>query len=354
MSNASVYTGNNFFNESEFESAFDAFNLRQCVSDDIIWYLPKLLKKFLIQTEISKSKACEKQLMNLWKNNNRKFKHNKQDINLTNFVKIDQNCHKSEILIFIMSNTKTSGEALNKREVARKTWVAEAIKYNITVFFVFAETENNNTQRELEEESLKYNDIIQFGFIDNYYNLTLKQISVLRWVRRKCSDSKYILKADDDVLVNIDNLNKNLQFFENGIFGCMCYQLRVVRDKDSKWFMPDCIYQDEFYPKFITGSSYLMTKDTSNKILTTLENYSGPIIDLEDVFLTGIIPNIAGIERFDSDNFRFTYDCDNKTDACLMFNTTVLINCPHNNNMIQFWNKWKETSPESCNLTATL
>jgi hypothetical protein len=36
-----VYTGSYFINESEFESAFDEFDLRECISDDMVLYLPK-------------------------------------------------------------------------------------------------------------------------------------------------------------------------------------------------------------------------------------------------------------------------------------------------------------------------
>jgi hypothetical protein len=38
MSSALVYTGNYFNNESEYKSAFDEFDLRERISDDIVLF----------------------------------------------------------------------------------------------------------------------------------------------------------------------------------------------------------------------------------------------------------------------------------------------------------------------------
>jgi hypothetical protein len=45
----------------------------------------------------------------------RKFKHNKEEIELTKVVKIDQNCPNSEITIFVLLVSITSGEFFDKR-----------------------------------------------------------------------------------------------------------------------------------------------------------------------------------------------------------------------------------------------
>jgi hypothetical protein len=47
-------------NESDFESTFDVFELRQYFTNDIKWYLPKQLLHFLIQTKISRFIECDK------------------------------------------------------------------------------------------------------------------------------------------------------------------------------------------------------------------------------------------------------------------------------------------------------
>ncbi len=90
----------------------------------------------------------------------RKFKFNKQEINLTKSVIIDQNCGVSEITVFIHSSSTSSGKGFDRRQNTRNTWVLDAIKYNISVFFVIAKPKDDKTQKELESEAFKYKDMI--------------------------------------------------------------------------------------------------------------------------------------------------------------------------------------------------
>jgi hypothetical protein len=66
ISTAMVYTGNYFNNESEFESAFDEFDLRECISNDIVLYLPEQLIHFLAQTKTSRFIECNKKVAELY------------------------------------------------------------------------------------------------------------------------------------------------------------------------------------------------------------------------------------------------------------------------------------------------
>jgi hypothetical protein len=66
ISIAMVYTGNYFNSETEFESAFDEFDLRECISDDIVLYLPKQLIHFLAQTKTSRFIECNKKVAELY------------------------------------------------------------------------------------------------------------------------------------------------------------------------------------------------------------------------------------------------------------------------------------------------
>ena len=104
----------------------------------------------------------------------------------------------------------------DRRQIQRNTWVSDVKKHNISTYFVVGMTDNQRDQRMVEKEFEKYKDLIQFGFVDNYYNNTLKAISILRWIQKYCKQSKFILKTDDDVLVNIELFLKNLNKFKSG------------------------------------------------------------------------------------------------------------------------------------------
>ena len=117
------------------------------------------------------------------------------------------------ISIYILS----TANAFERRRTLRETWVSDVKGSAISVFFAIALTVNQRDQKLVEIENEKYKDLIQFGFIDSYYNLTLKSISVLRWTQIYCN-TKYVLKADDDIVVNIELLMKNIDKFEPGNF----------------------------------------------------------------------------------------------------------------------------------------
>ncbi len=114
MYSALVYTGNYFRDKSHFESSFDRFDLRQCYSNEVIWYLPKQLTKFLTQTKTSRFNECYENLnfsdrlyYHSSSDDRRNFRSNQQQLELTKIVRIDQNCGNSKIVIFIDSAPTT-------------------------------------------------------------------------------------------------------------------------------------------------------------------------------------------------------------------------------------------------------
>ncbi len=345
FSNASIYTGKVSKKVSKFESTFDKFDLKKCISDDVICYLPKQLTQFLSQTKISRYLECNKNLANYSKNSKRNFKHSKQELELTKIAKIDQNCEKSELSVLINSAVYY----FDRRQVARETWISEAIKFNISVFFAVGEPKDNETQNKLELESFEYKDLIQFEFTESYYNVTLKHIALLRWAQRKCLNTKYFMKADDDIIVNVRKLIENLNSLKNGINGIVLTQKQPYRVVNSLWFMPECIYPDEYFPDYVLGGAYIMAEDALNTLIKALEHYPDVVIDIDDVFITGILAKFAGIKRYSTNKISFTSNCKGRTDFCFMFNTYVLMlnNCKANDT-IEFWKKWQNTTQESC------
>jgi hypothetical protein len=101
-------------------------------------------------------------------------------------VKINQICQKSELSIFIHSSPTSSGSYFERRQTTRQTWASNSIKSIVSVFFVIAKPEDEKTQKELESEAFFNKDMIQFGFEDSYYNVTLKHIALLRWAQQNC------------------------------------------------------------------------------------------------------------------------------------------------------------------------
>ncbi|NXS01802.1 B3GT4 galactosyltransferase, partial [Oxylabes madagascariensis] len=59
------------------------------------------------------------------------------------------------------------------------------------------------TRREALAESRQHGDILLGDFADTYGNLSRKTLLLLRWARACCQRAPFLLKADDDVFVNV-------------------------------------------------------------------------------------------------------------------------------------------------------
>ena len=139
------------------------------------------------------------------------------------------------IAVFIHSAARLSGKYFERRVDSRNTWVSDVKKLNISVYFVLALNTNSSIDEGLRKESEENKDIIQFSFKDNYYNLTLKAVSLLRWIDRKCRNAEYILKTDDDLLVDIIQVINSLIDLEKYAFhGYLAYN-GVMRNPRSNY-----------------------------------------------------------------------------------------------------------------------
>ena len=134
-----------------------------------------------------------------------------------------------------------------------------------------AEKEVNSAIRH---ESKLYGDIVQNNFTDAYFNLTTKTIMGFRWVSTYCSNAKYTLKVDDDVVVNINRLLKFLNDistndnFQTNKIMCRFYEhgAAVMRNKTSKFYLSKEEHPQDFFVPYCDGPSYMLTTDLTKKM----------------------------------------------------------------------------------------
>ncbi len=67
---------------------------------------------------------------------------------------------------------------------------------------------------------------------------------------------------------------------------------------------------------------------------------------MEDIFITGLLAQRADIQRYDSKKFFFTNGC--RIGVYFMFDLIVMFECKSSHQSLDFWNRWKDTTPESC------
>jgi len=176
-------------------------------------------------------------------------------------------------------------------------------------------------EEQVELESKLNQDILQFDFIDSYYNLTLKQLSWMYWCIKNCKSTPYVIKIDDDVLLNVQKLETKLEYnwFRHGISG-MLYKASPMRDRNGKWFMPEEVYPEEYYPPYLCGAFYVLTRVLLDQLYEVAMNQNEyPVIDIDDVYITGIAAQLAKIPRYNTYDYLHlsTYFFDSV--ACYLF-----------------------------------
>jgi len=125
-------------------------------------------------------------------------------------------------------------------------------------------SENETINKQIEEENKINKDILQINnFIDNYYNLTTKIMKSFKWISRYCSNAKYILRINDDVILNthyfIDHF-KRLPYSNNQMFGFAFYGARPARNQGHKFYVSPKDYPREVYDDYIDGIKLYILK----------------------------------------------------------------------------------------------
>ena len=206
------------------------------------------------------------------------------------------------LIVYILSERKN----IKSRQTIRDTWasVKEYHGYNIRHVFLLGERADG-LNPDIESESNTHRDIIKGNFVDSYENLTYKSVMGLYWVNKYCSNTKFVLKVDDDVIVNIQKLIKFLQevFSDTltypGFLYCNVqgHGTAPIRRKSSKFYIKYTEYALNLYPPYCHGPGYVFSYAVASKLFQTTKRV--PFLRFEDVFI-GFCAKVAGIELRDN------------------------------------------------------
>ena len=230
-------------------------------------------------------------------------------------------------------------ENVDRRKAIRSTWGDAALLADVGARLVFVVGRTDPTrsppgiQRRVEAEHQRHGDVVQTDFVDGYVNLTAKTVAALRWAGRACPRVRHVMKCDDDVYVDALALTRRLVneretqrstfgIHENSeassgfIMGHVVDAARPVRDRRSKWYTPESIYPDEFYPPYTSGTGYVLGASVLHRLKALLDDArsGGAVVDrpfwLEDIYITGMLAARLSDVRLIHDarfNFRPTY-----------------------------------------------
>nr|CAD7194677.1 unnamed protein product [Timema douglasi] len=258
-------------------------------------------------------------------NTSRDVRHYVLPDNMTALIPQPEICAAKIFLLVVICSAVANLEA---RAAIRDTWGSSPIVTNtslgIKVAFLLGDTDNSTIQEQVDEESAQYGDVIQEGFLDTYNNLTLKSVMLLKWVTTYCQTAipSYVMKTDDDMFVNVDNLYRLLHVRSVGtslLVGSLICSARPISDTRSKWYAPKYMYSGRIYPNYLSGTGYIMSGDTVGRLYRAALTI--PLFHLEDVYVTGMVARAAGIRP--RDNPSFTY-ARRRLDPCLYRHPSVV------------------------------
>ncbi|KAG2461930.1 B3GN3 acetylglucosaminyltransferase, partial [Polypterus senegalus] len=207
--------------------------------------------------------------------------------------------------VFLLLMIKSSPLNYDRREVIRKTWGKERLQNGVWIrrIFVSGVPQSNVDARRysslLQIENEQHNDILQFDFIDTFYNLTLKQTLFLGWLETQCPHAHFLFNGDDDVFANTENMVlflkglKDNDGSEHLFMGFLVIGNGPIRDAYSKYFVPAQIYESHLFPPYCSGGGILLSMFTAKAIYKVL--HAMEIFPIDDVFL-GMCLEKAGLQ----------------------------------------------------------
>lgn len=211
------------------------------------------------------------------------------------------------------------------RQEVRRTWgdTCRSIHqaWCSLIFVLGSFSDNEELQSEILAESGKYGDILQENFDDSYNNLTIKSIYILKYFVSEAEEmNQFLLKTDDDSFVHLEALwdlaKSRLQKKSNNLMGYLQLGLKKhhylplahkptksnLNGKWLKWLIPTYMYNKRFFPQFLSGSGYLVTKSAATCLLQKSKII--PIVHLEDVYITGLCASSCHLRREHDKGFK--------------------------------------------------
>ncbi|XP_020368096.1 UDP-GlcNAc:betaGal beta-1,3-N-acetylglucosaminyltransferase 7 [Rhincodon typus] len=217
-----------------------------------------------------------------------------------------EKCSDDIYLLLVVKSIITQYE---RREAIRKTWGNKMVMdgKQVKILFLLGTSSNENErphhQRLLEYEDIIYGDILQWDFMDTFFNLTLKEVNFLKWFSTYCETVEYIFKGDDDVFVSTENILEflNIPKITDLFVGDVLYKAKPIRKKENKYYIPEALYNKTYYPPYAGGGGFLMAGSLARRLYKVSENLE--LYPIDDVFL-GMCLEVLSISPINHGGFK--------------------------------------------------
>jgi hypothetical protein len=206
-----------------------------------------------------------------------------------------------EQYILILSFVIIGVEFFEVRNLIRNTWANRSLydEYDMQVFFVVGFARDERVNELVRAEARIHRDILQENYIDSYHFMTAKIIGALKWASRFCRNTRFLLRINDDVVVNtklmIEFFRANVKraaedegrVFENLIMGKLNRKDAVNREPGHKFYMSHEEYNETRIVPYINGEFYMLTSDLAARYVNLSEFVHWPPFSVwwEDLYM---------------------------------------------------------------------
>ena len=202
--------------------------------------------------------------------------------------------------VFLLVYVHSGVTHFDRRELIRRTW-GNVSCFEIAVRLVFVIGMPNtddavDVQRLVAAEWRRHGDLVQEDFVDSYLNMTYKAVAALKWISNSCRHARFVLKADDDIFVNmfslLEILSKSVPLSNTRrprLLICN-HRWKVFEgavDHDGKWSTERSVWRYEFWPPHCQGMAFVVTTDLAIDLYE--ESYGVPFLWMDDLYLTGFV-----------------------------------------------------------------
>ncbi|KAK3595115.1 hypothetical protein CHS0354_002367 [Potamilus streckersoni] len=221
-------------------------------------------------------------------------------------LKNDLACSADDLFLVILVHSAPKNH--EERAAIRQTYGSIRFHSGVSIVTLFVlgmlekrEENSEVVQKAILKESRRYMDIIQGDFVDHYRNLTYKHVMLLDWVTRFCNHTKFVVKTDDDTMVDPFHLIEFLLLkspdgqISNFLYCSAFHNQGPVRRPDDKWFVSYSEYPYKKYPTYCEGFAYITSTDVVHKLLNASKEV--PFYWIDDVYVTGFLPHKIGLKH---------------------------------------------------------
>ncbi|CAL4159002.1 unnamed protein product, partial [Meganyctiphanes norvegica] len=212
-----------------------------------------------------------------------------------NYFPVDEAdfCNSSpdlKIIAYVISTIA----ATEKRNVTRQTWgSAYKCGINMKLVFMVGNPKDENEEKILKTESGLYHDIVQGNYTEDYHLVTYKILSSMHWVSSRCPSVPWVIRADDDILVDPFLLNHRLTKASKEGFSCYVWPRGSNPvGRVGKWAVTRQEWKERTWPTFCAGAFVFHHHQLLHRLLEA--SCSAPVLWLEDVYVFGILAEEAG------------------------------------------------------------